>query len=124
MRLSQWMMLIGVLVGIGCLQVTQRNALCLHGYAVGDRLRQFQADQTSVAWLRAQVDEVASPAHLAHVASQRQLKLVAWSTLAAAEGRGVASNEKAETGAEEAVLPVGPDVTGARRLAAHSEPAD
>ncbi|MBI3330686.1 MAG: hypothetical protein HYZ96_01080 [Candidatus Omnitrophica bacterium] len=81
MRLSHWVALIAVMVGIGFLRVSQRNALLLKGYAVGERLHRVHAKETDVTWLAATVDGLASPAHLAQVAEERRLKLVARSTL-------------------------------------------
>ena len=84
MRLSHWVALIAVMVGIGFLRVSQRNALLLKGYAVGERLHRVHAKETDVTWLAATVDGLASPAHLAAVAQDRRLKLVAWATLSSA----------------------------------------
>ena len=81
MPLSRWMSLIAVLVGIGCLEVAQRNAIVLSGYAVGSQAERLHAQQTEVAWLSSKVTGLSSPSHLAQVARERQLKLVAWSTL-------------------------------------------
>jgi len=81
MRLPRWLMLIGVLVGLGCLQVAQRNAVTLQGYAVGERLRRVHAEETAVSWLQTEVRTLASPSRLAQVSDDRQLKLVAWSPL-------------------------------------------
>ena len=81
MRLSRWFALIGLLVGVGCLQVAQRNAIFLSGYAVGERMASVHTQQNDVSWLNAQVVGLASPTHLAEVAQDRGLKLVAWSML-------------------------------------------
>lgn len=78
MRLSRWMLLIGILVGVGCLQVAQHNALFLRSYAVGERIRRVQAQENETSWLQAQVIGLSSPTHLAKVGADRQLKLVAW----------------------------------------------
>lgn len=80
MKLAHWFLLIGLLMVVGLLQVTQRNAVLLKGYALGDRVRQLHAQETQLSWLRAQVIGLSSPAHLAEVAQERRLKLVAWST--------------------------------------------
>ena len=81
MRLSRWLALIGVVVGVGCLQVSQRNALFMKGYAVGERARAVETQQTQVSWLRTRVVGLASPQRLGRVAQDQRLKLVAWSTL-------------------------------------------
>ena len=81
MRLTHWLMGIGVVVAIGCLQVAQRNALFLQGYAIGSRVSRLHTEQTDVAWLHARVTQLSSPTNLARAAQERQLKLVAWSTL-------------------------------------------
>ncbi len=81
MATRRWLTLIAVVVGLGCLQVTQRTALVLKGYALGERLHDVHTQETDVSWLRSQVEELSSPVHLAQVAQTRQLKFVAWSTL-------------------------------------------
>lgn len=81
MPLRRWFFLIGMLVGLGCLRVAQRNALMVTGYAVGDSRARIHAKQTEVSWADARVEGLASPVHLAEVAQERRLKLVAWSTL-------------------------------------------
>ena len=98
MRLSRWLALIALVVGFGGLQVAQRNALFLQGYALGDRMSRMHAQETEVAWLRARVTGLASPMHLAQVAQDRQLKLVAWSTLAPIGPRVVAAPVQAVPG--------------------------
>ena len=84
MRLRHWLLLIGGVVALGCLQVAQRTAVVMKGYAVGDGIRRLHARQTDVSWLNVQIAELSSPARLAQVAKDRQLKLVAWSTLSPA----------------------------------------
>jgi hypothetical protein len=84
MSLSRWLTLIAVLVGLGVLQVAQRNALFLKGYALGDRSDRVHAQETEVSWLNTRVLGLASPTRLSHVAQERNLKLVAWSTLSPA----------------------------------------
>ncbi|OGX40318.1 MAG: hypothetical protein A3C53_03040 [Omnitrophica WOR_2 bacterium RIFCSPHIGHO2_02_FULL_68_15] len=81
MPLSRWMGLIGIVVALGCLKVSQHNALYVKGYAVGKRLAQVHQQETDLSWLRAQVTGLESPGRLARAAQDRQLKLVAWSTL-------------------------------------------
>ena len=81
MRLSGWMTLIGVLVAVGCVAVSQHNAVYGQGYAVGRRLHRLHAEQSDVSRLRAQVTGLEAPTRLAKVAEDRRLKLVAWSTL-------------------------------------------
>lgn len=87
MRLSSWAALIGLLVGLGCLEVTARNTIILKGYAVGERSDRLHDQETDLAWLRADVEALRSPARLATVAKERQLKLVARSTLSSTAGR-------------------------------------
>ena len=79
--LTRWFALIGVLVGFGCLQVAQRNAVILSGYAVGTLAHQLHEQATQVSSLRTRVAGLHSPAHLAQVARTRGLELVAWSTI-------------------------------------------
>ena len=86
MRLTHWLMLIGLLVGLGCLQVAQRNALLLQGYAIGERMGRVHTTETDVAWLNMRVVGLASPTRLSQVAQERRLNLVAWSTLSPVPG--------------------------------------
>ena len=79
-RLPHWLTLIAVLVGLGCLQVAQRNALFLSGYAAGDRVSKLHAKEIEVGWLNAQVTGHLSPVALDQAAQERRLNLVAWST--------------------------------------------
>lgn len=75
------MALIGLVVMLGCLQVAQRTAVVMKGYGLGERLRDVHARETDVSMLSLQITELSSPGRLAKVAKDRQLKLVAWSTL-------------------------------------------
>ena len=81
MPLSRWMLLIAVLVGLGCLEVAQRNAVVLKGYAVGAQTERVHTQRTEVAWLNMKVTGLSSPTRLAQIAQDRRLKLVAWSML-------------------------------------------
>jgi len=81
MTLSRWLLLIGIVAGLGCLKVAERNAVVLAAYAVGERTSRAHTQDTDVSWLRARVTELSSPAQLAQAAHDRQLKLVAWSML-------------------------------------------
>lgn len=83
MRFAQWFGLIGVVIGLGCFQVTQRNALFMAGYALGERAHAIHTQETQLTWLQAQVVGLESPKHLARMAQDRKLKLVAWSPLPA-----------------------------------------
>ena len=84
MRLTRWLLLIAAVVGLGCLQVAQRTALYLKGYAVGQRAHEVHTQNTEVSWLDTQVVGLSSPVRLAEVAQERRLQFVAWSTLEAA----------------------------------------
>jgi hypothetical protein len=88
MPLGRWVGLIGIVTGLGMLQVAQRNAVVLRGYAVGSRVAEVHQQETELSWLGAQVMELSSPGRLAQVAKDRQLKLVARSTLAPARPLG------------------------------------
>lgn len=75
------MLVIGIVVGLGCFQVAQRNAILVKSYTVGQRMDHLHAKRNEVAWLHAQVTGLSSPTHLAKIAEERRLKLVAWSRL-------------------------------------------
>ena len=87
MTLTRWFTLIGLVIGLGCLQVAERNAVVLKGYAVGDRLHRLHQTETDTLLAKEQVAGLASPAALVRAAGQRQLKFVAWATLPAAPDR-------------------------------------
>lgn len=72
------MLLIAAMVGLGCLQVAQRNAVFLQALAVGERLRDLHAQENDVSWSNAHIIGLTSPLRLAQVAEERRLKLVAW----------------------------------------------
>jgi hypothetical protein len=100
MPLSRWMGLIGIVVTLGCLKVSQHNAIYLKGYAVGERLTQVHQQETDVSWLHAQVTGLESPGRLARAAQDRQLKLVAWSTLSPERAVAAVRVAEGETMAE------------------------
>ena len=81
MLLKRWLVLIGILVVWGGLQITWRNAIVMKGYDVGQRLADVNRTQTKVRWETTQVIELTSPVHLAKVSTQRKLGLVARSTM-------------------------------------------
>lgn len=78
---TRWLMGIALLVGVGCLQVAQRNALLLKGYRVGSLVARLHAQETQLALWHTEVMGMASPGALARVAKERNLKLVAWVTV-------------------------------------------
>lgn len=81
MRLSRWWILLGVVVGLGCLQVAQRTAIVMKGYAVGERVHRVHTQQTETSLETMEVAGLSSPLHLAQVAKERRMNLVAWSAL-------------------------------------------
>lgn len=85
MRMRHWLILIGLVMGVGWLQVAQRNALVMKGYAVGERLHRLQEQETDISRLDADVASLTSPAALARAANERRLTLVAWSTVDSAQ---------------------------------------
>ncbi len=81
MQLQHWFLLIGLMVGMGMLRTAQQNALIVSGYALGDRAEQLHEQDVQMKRLRADVLELASPVHLADVARERRMKLVAWTSV-------------------------------------------
>lgn len=81
MRLTHWFVLLAALVGLSALQATHRTLLVLKGYAVEERLEQLHAREVALARLDTRLAELRSPARLAEIAREQQLKLVAWSRL-------------------------------------------
>ncbi|MBI2093201.1 MAG: hypothetical protein HYT88_00545 [Candidatus Omnitrophica bacterium] len=79
MRLSRWLMVLGVFVTLGCLRVAQQNAVYLKGYEVGKRLENLHQKQVQLSRLEAEVIGLSSPGYLLDVARKRRLDLVAWS---------------------------------------------
>lgn len=65
MSLARRFLLIGLLVAIGCLQVAQRNAVFLKGYALGRQTEQLHLQETELSWLQARVIALKSPVRLA-----------------------------------------------------------
>ncbi len=83
MRLSRWITLIAILVGLGCLQVSQRNAIFLKGYALGERTDRMHIQETDLSWLYASVVRLESPTHLARVAGDWSMTFEARKTVSA-----------------------------------------
>ncbi|MDP3703729.1 MAG: hypothetical protein Q8R78_05020 [Candidatus Omnitrophota bacterium] len=79
--MSRWLCLLGVFVVAGSLQVAQRTLIVLKGYGVGERLQQVHDREVALALLDTRVTGLHSPTHLARIANERQLKLVAWSRM-------------------------------------------
>jgi hypothetical protein len=84
MSLSRWVLAVSLMVGLGCLQVAQRNALVLKGYALGERQAQMHEDQVVLHWLQADVTRLGSPSSLASAAQTRKWKFVARAVVPAA----------------------------------------
>lgn len=99
MTLTRWFALIGLVIGLGCLQVAERNAVILRGYAVGERLHRLHQKETATLLTKERVTGLSSPAALVRVAGERQLKFVAWATLpAASERRQAVAAETSKAG--------------------------
>lgn len=81
MRLSRWFLAIACVVGLGCLQVAQRTAIVMKGYALGERMHRVHTQATDVSWETMEVAGLSSPAHLSQVAQERRMNLVAWRPL-------------------------------------------
>lgn len=86
MPLSRWMVVIGLVMGLGCLRVTQHHAVVFKAYAVGAQTSRLHEQHNEVDWLNARIVALASPAHLGEVVEQRHLKLIARSTLPSRAG--------------------------------------
>ena len=78
MHLSRWFLVIACLVGLGCLQVAQRTAIVMKGYALGERMHRVHAQQTDISLETMEVVGLSSPAHLSQVAQERRMNFVAW----------------------------------------------
>lgn len=83
MRLAHWLLVVAVLMAVGWLRVIQQNGVILSGYAVGSLQHDVHVEETTVAWLDAQVQGLRSPTQLARARAERQLKLTAWAALPA-----------------------------------------
>lgn len=77
MSVKKWAIAIGLMAVLGCLQVAQRNALLLQGYALGHRVEQMHEDQVVLHWLQADVTRLGSPTALADAAQSHKWKFVA-----------------------------------------------
>ena len=74
-------MLLGGVVGLGCLQVAQRTAIVMKGYALGERAHRVHTQQTNVLLETVEVAGLSSPLQLSDVAKERRMNLVAWAAL-------------------------------------------
>ena len=85
MRYARWLLVIAGVAGFGCLQVAQRTAILLKGYALGERMERVHSQQTAVSLETMKVEELSSPAHLAQVAQDERMNFVAAIRIAAAQ---------------------------------------
>ena len=83
MNMKRWMVLIGGMVLIGVARVAQHTSLRLQSYAVGQRTVRLHELDNQTQWMEAQVVGAQSPLHLARLAKERKLNLVAWSSMPA-----------------------------------------
>ena len=74
--------LIGIMVAVGGIRVSQQTALRLKGYALGRQQHQIRRLEHESLWLKAQVVGLQSPVRLAGVLAGRHRELVARTTLA------------------------------------------
>ena len=74
---KSWLVALGLLLCVGFLQVFQRTAVIMKGYAVGSDIKYIHEHTTQVAWLESEVHEMHSPAHLAAFAK----RTAAWAWL-------------------------------------------
>ena len=81
MRLSRWFLVMACVVGLGCLQVAQRTAIVIKGYALGERMHRVHTQETDASLETMEVVGLSSPAHLSQVARERRMNLVAWRPL-------------------------------------------
>ena len=81
MSLKQWALLIACVAVVGIARVAQQTTLRLKAYDVGARLTQVHELENRTQWMEAQVDGAHAPLHLARIARQRKLELVAWSAM-------------------------------------------
>lgn len=79
--------LIGIMVAVGGMRVSQQTALRLKGYALGRQQHQVRALENESLWLKAQVVGLQSPVRLAGALKDRHRKLVARTTLASTPQR-------------------------------------
>ena len=79
MRYTRWLLVIAGVTGFGCLQVAQRTAIVLKGYALGERMDRVHTQRTTMSLERVEVEGLSSPAHLAQVARDQRMNFVAWS---------------------------------------------
>lgn len=79
MRYTRWLLVIAGVAGFGCLQVAQRTAIVLKGYALGERLDRVHTQLTTMSLEQVEVEGLSSPAHLAQVARDQRMNFVAWS---------------------------------------------
>ncbi|MDP3703521.1 MAG: hypothetical protein Q8R78_03975 [Candidatus Omnitrophota bacterium] len=79
MRYTRWLLVIAGVAGFGCLQVAQRTAIVLKGYALGERLDRVHTQLTTMSLEQVEVEGLSSPAHLAQVERDQRMNFVAWS---------------------------------------------
>jgi hypothetical protein len=91
MKLKHWFFLIGLTCCMGILRVSQRQALWLASYRLGENQKNFNALKTQELWLASEVDNLRSPTELARAIKKDKKELVAWSRLDSVQLQGKAS---------------------------------
>lgn len=77
MKFSQWMTLMGIVVGCGLAKVAQQTSIWLSAYELGHRQAALHELENDTLWLKTRVAALESPSHLVKVEKDRQLSLVA-----------------------------------------------
>jgi len=89
MTFRQCLLMIGLLAGLGAVQVSQQTAIRLKAYALGRLEERCHQLENEALWLKAKVVALQSPTNLTSVMKSRQLDFVAWSTLPTASPKKV-----------------------------------
>lgn len=77
MRLSRWLMLIGLIAALGCLRVAQRTQVFLQGYALGSLEGRLHTQEVALEWLTARVEGLRAPMRLVDQPTTQPLVRVA-----------------------------------------------
>ena len=81
MPFKRWLMLIGLMTGLGMLKVAEQTAVCVKAYDLGRQRAAAHQLESDTSWLQTSVIGLASPARLASAVTPDRQEMVAWSTL-------------------------------------------
>jgi hypothetical protein len=85
MNFKHFIFLIGLTAAMGLIRVSQKEAIWLSSYRIGENQKNIHQLESENLWLMSQVDYMRSPFQLAATVKKNKSELVAWSSLKSAK---------------------------------------